>query len=510
MLPTLAVSTGALLIDVSLALIALTIGFFSALWYVRFTSESSQNTSEDAKNTTQDHDGENAEAASEKEEAALQAERVDMVSLQLQDLAKNMAIDVGEHNSLMTDISSNLGELDLETAGSGTAVAEALTQIFAANSKLQDRLADAEKKIQNQAEEIRVKQSEARTDALTSLANRRAFDDVLAKNVTSFKSESRPLSLMIFDVDHFKKFNDTHGHQAGDEVLRRVGSTIAKVVKSTDIPCRYGGEEFALVMPNTKIPQAKLAAERVRKAIEELTIPFEGKSLKVTASMGIAEVTASDDETKLVRRADDAVYAAKEAGRNCGYWHDESQCLPVINPVTPKAAPAVSETKHEKAEAAPSNSVGLKSLPDRAVFLGELNRRISESHRFGVSLSVIHIRVKEYANLEKEYGDAAGQLILDLVAQFIRNTLRDMDLLGKLELGEFIVMLPGSSRREAMLVGSRVQTAIANCVIPLGDQQLRLEIQQGVTDVKPDDEAQTLMDRAEQTAELPEETVLAV
>jgi len=498
MLPTLAVATSALLIDVSMALIALTIGFFSALWYVRFTSDSSQNT------------GEDSEKARKKEEEARQAERVDMASLQLQDLAKNMAIDVGEHNSLMTDISSDLGELDLETTGSGAAVAEAIAKISAANEKLQDRLTDAEKKIQDQAEEIRDRQSEARTDALTNLANRRAFDDAIARNVASFKSEKRPLSMMMLDVDHFKQFNDTHGHQAGDEVLRRVGSIIAKTVKSNDIPCRYGGEEFALIMPNTKIPQAKLAAERVRKAIEELTIPFEGKSLNVTASMGIAEIAAGEEEVKLVRRADDAVYASKEAGRNRGYWHDGSQCLPIVNPVSPKAAPEASETKPEKAEKAPSNLTELQSLPDKAVFLGELNRRISESHRFGVSLSAIHIRVKEYTQLENEYGEAAGQLLLDLVAQFIRNTLREMDLLGKLEPGEFIIMLPGSSRREAMLVGSRVQTAIVNCVIPLGDQQLHLEIQQGVTDVKPDDEAQTLVDRARQIAEQPEEAVPAV
>ncbi len=498
MLPLLAVSTSALLIDVSMALIALTIGFFSALWYVRFTSDSSQNT------------GEDTEAACKKEEAARQAERVDMASLQLQDLAKNMAIDVGEHSSLMTDISSNLGELDLENTASSAVVAEAIAQISAANNKLQDRLEDAEKKIQDQAEEIRVQQSEARTDALTNLANRRAFDDVMAKNVASFKSEKRPLSMMMLDVDHFKQFNDTHGHQAGDEVLRRVGSTIAKAVKATDIPCRYGGEEFALVMPNTKIPQAKLAAERVRKAIEELTISFEGKSLNVTASMGIAEITLGEEGAKLVRRADDAVYASKEAGRNRGYWHDGSQCLPVVNPVSPKSAPEASETKPEKPEKTPSKSTGLESLPDKAVFLGELDRRISESHRFGVSLSVIHIQVKEYAQLENEYGEAAGQLLLDLVAQFICNTLRDMDLLGKLESGEFIAMLPGSSRREAMLVGSRVQAAIANCVIPLGDQQLHLEIQQGVTDVKPDDEAQTLLDRAKLVMEQPEEVASAV
>jgi len=498
MLPLLGVSTSNLFIEVSLALIALAIGFFSALWYVRFTSDSPQNSDKDA------------EAARKKEEESLQAERVDMASMQLRNLAKSMAIDVGEHNSLMSDISSDLGELDLETAGSGPAVVEALTKIFAANSKLQDRLADAEQKIQKQAEEIHARQSEARTDALTNLANRRAFDDVLATNVTNFKSQQRPLSLLILDVDHFKIFNDTHGHQAGDEVLRSVGNTIAQVVKSTDIPCRYGGEEFALVMPSTKISQARLAAERVREAIEKLSIEFEGKSLSVTASMGVAEIATGEDEVKLIRRADDAVYVSKSAGRNCGHWHDGTQCLPVIDPEVPETVPAATGGKQGEKQAAPGDLETLKNLPDRAVFIGELTRRISESHRFGVSLSVIYIRVNEYARLENEYGDAAGQLLLDLVAQFIRKTLRDMDLLAYLGHGEFVVMLPGSSHSEAMLVGSRVQMAIANCMIPLGDQQLQLEIQHGVTDVKADDEAQTLLGRAKQVLEQSKEAAPAV
>ncbi len=479
MMPLLGVTTSSLLIEVSMALIALVIGFFSALWYVKFTSEDTETTDKSSEDT------------SKSEQEAIQAERVSMAAQQLQDLAKNMALDVGEHKSVMTDITSDLGGLDLETEGSDTAVIDAVAKIFAANSKLQNRLADAEKKIQNQAEEIRVKKSEARTDALTKLANRRAFDDAVAKNIKTFEGEKRPFSLMIFDVDHFKKFNDTHGHQAGDEVLRRVGKTITQAVKATDIPCRYGGEEFALVMPNTKIEKARVAAERVRKAIEGMKINFEGKTLSVTASMGVAEITSGEVDASLIRRADDAVYFSKEAGRNCGHWHDGEQCLPVKDPVVAKAAPVDSE---EKAE--PASSVGLDDLPDHAVFKGELDRRISESHRFGVSLSTMYVRVVDYNELESEFGNAVGKLLLDSVVQFIRNTLRDMDLLAKLEPGEFIVMLPGSSEREAALVGARVQSAISNCVIPLGGQKLRLEIQQGVVDVEPDDEAQTMMARA--------------
>ncbi len=489
MLPIIGVSISYLLIDVALALVALTVGFFSALWYVKFSAESSSGTDDAAK------------AARKKEEQANQAERANMAALQLRDLAKNVAIDVGTHNTLMASISSELGELDSESEDSGAAVLEAVSKILVANDKLQDRLAEAEQKIQTQAEEIRTQQSEARTDALTNLANRRAFDDAMRQNIAAFKKQKRSFSLLILDVDHFKKFNDTHGHLAGDEVLRRVGQTIAQVVKSSDIACRYGGEEFALVMPSTKIAQAQVAAERVRKAIEATKIEFEGKTLNVTASIGVAEVARGEEAEKLVRRSDDAVYFSKEAGRNCGHWHDGEKCLPLLDASSPKPVPAAPTLASEKAAPSSGTPVALKDLPDQAVFSDELSRRISESHRFGVSLSVMRIRLKDYANLEKEYGNAVGLLLLDSVAQFIRNTLRDMDLLAKLELGEFVVMLPGSSGREAMLVGARVQAAIANCVIPIGDQKMRLEVQQGVTDVEPDDEVQSMMARAKQMME---------
>jgi len=476
------------LIDASLALIALCVGFFSALWYVKHLMPAKPDSNEGGEDALQQEAMEN------------DAERANMAALQLRDLAKNVATDVGAHTTLVSDISDELGSVVEGSAGSGAVVAEAVAKILAANSKLQDRLLEAESKIQTQAEEIRAQQSEALTDSLTKLANRRAFDAALNKNIESFNKDRKPLSLLIFDVDHFKRFNDTHGHQAGDEVLRSVGRTMTQTAKTTDVPCRYGGEEFALVLPNTKIDSARIAAERVRKAIAAMKIAFEGKILTVTASIGVAEIMEGEDDTKLVRRSDDGVYAAKEAGRNRTYWNDGQQCLP-LNAPSPleEAASPTSPQKDSSKKATDSD------IPNREVFTGELERRISESHRFGVSLSVMHISLRGYADLEREYGDAVGQLLIDSVAQFVRASLRDMDLLGQLNDGEFIVMLPGSSENEAKMVGKRVQTAISNCTIPLGGKQLRLEVSQGVTDVYPDDDAQSMIERASETAQNPQE-----
>lgn len=491
MLHPLGVTIDYLLIDMVLALTALLVGFFGALWYIRYTTAPSPA----------------ADSTANQETQANNVERINMAVLQLKDLAKNVASDVGDHNTLVGDLSEELGAVTKESSGSGAMVVDAVAKILAANNKLQDRLSDAEHKIQVQTEELREQYSEARTDALTGLANRRAFDAELEKNISGFHKNHRPVSLLLFDVDHFKRFNDTHGHLAGDEVLRNIGKAMSQIVKGSDKPCRYGGEEFALVMPNTKIEEARTAAERVRKTIETMDMSFEGKTLHVTASIGLAEVATGDDAAQLIRRSDAAVYTAKNAGRNCGYWHDGKECLPVDG----KLIPAVSKKSTSNCDLAgaikinpssdPKVPVRLVDLPDRSIFTDELKRRVSESHRLGTALSVMHLRVCDFGHLSNEYGDAVGRLLLDSVAQFVRSSLRDMDLLGKLELGAFVAILPNSSKEEARLVGERIQETISNCVIPLNGQQLKLQLQWGVTSVQPNDDALSMMLRAKRIVE---------
>ena len=277
----LGVSIDSVLIDAALALVALFVGFFSAVWYVRHAESIP---------SAEINTGAGEPDIEPTEEQSNDIARANMAAQQIRDLAQNVAADVGEHSSMMSDVQANLGDVDLQSPEADAAIQGVIAKILSANEKLQDRLAEAEKKIQTQAEEIKTQQSEARTDALTKLANRRAFDDAVEQNLALFKRERRPFSLMIFDVDHFKKFNDTHGHQAGDAVLKGVAKTLSQVVKVSDIPCRYGGEEFALVMPSTTVDNGKVAAERVRKAIESMEVEFEGKTLQVTISVGLAEV----------------------------------------------------------------------------------------------------------------------------------------------------------------------------------------------------------------------------
>jgi len=158
----------------------------------------------------------------------------------------------------------------------------------------------------------------ASVDALTGLHNRGWLDDLLPRQVQRSMREQQPLSLAMLDVDHFKHFNDTYGHQAGDFVLFAVGRVLQASVRPTDLIARYGGEEFTVIMPNTGLDGARVAAERIRTTLEStaLVMPDDVALPTVTISVGVAMTVDGDAAPDLLARADGALYEAKHAGRN--------------------------------------------------------------------------------------------------------------------------------------------------------------------------------------------------
>jgi diguanylate cyclase (GGDEF)-like protein len=159
--------------------------------------------------------------------------------------------------------------------------------------------------------------NQAQTDGLTNLANRRALDERLDDEVDHAKRLGTNVAFVIADIDNFKSINDSYGHQAGDEVLRRVARTFAEAVRELDLPGRYGGEEIALVLPGTNLTGARALAEKIRRGLEEL--PFatpEGVPFQVTASFGAACFPAQSSVEALVAAADAALYEAKRTGKN--------------------------------------------------------------------------------------------------------------------------------------------------------------------------------------------------
>ena len=175
---------------------------------------------------------------------------------------------------------------------------------------------------QNRIQTYRV---EARTDALTNLANRRAFDTELPRRLAEARRHGRPLSLMMLDVDHFKKINDAHGHRVGDFVLSSLATAISETVRLTDIPARYGGEEFAVILPSTNLDESQQVMQRLLTAVSAGVFWFEGIELQATMSAGLAEAKRDDDVSSLVERADTALFFAKTCGRNRGCFDDGQQ-----------------------------------------------------------------------------------------------------------------------------------------------------------------------------------------
>ena len=159
---------------------------------------------------------------------------------------------------------------------------------------------------------------QAVTDQLTGLYNRRAFADMAEKEVGRARRYQRPLALILFDIDHFKNVNDTHGHLVGDQVLRILTEKVTKTTRSTDFVCRYGGEEFIVLMPEARREEALAMAERLREMVSGITVVAPEGTLSMTISLGIAALRPEEDETLegLIDRADKAMYEAKAAGRN--------------------------------------------------------------------------------------------------------------------------------------------------------------------------------------------------
>jgi len=163
-------------------------------------------------------------------------------------------------------------------------------------------------------------QEESITDALMGIKNRRYFDQKILEEVALSLRYKLPLSLILLDIDHFKKINDTYGHMVGDEVLRNIASLIGEAVRDTDIVARYGGEEIAIITPSCGKQEAELLAQRLRAIIEKTTMALVGATqevIQVTVSMGVSAMNhIITDKDALIEETDDALYLAKKLGRN--------------------------------------------------------------------------------------------------------------------------------------------------------------------------------------------------
>ena len=189
---------------------------------------------------------------------------------------------------------------------------KSLLRVKSLHDQLQDKIVQLER-AKERLRELAV------TDGLTGLKNYRHFKDVLGLEIKRAERHKSPLSLIMFDIDYFKNYNDTHGHLAGDRVLQDIAILVSKNIRKNDLAARYGGEEFALILPNTSIQNARTVAEKIRKLVEEYQFPFQESQPdgNLTISVGVSSYPSSGKSfEELVSCADKRLYLAKARGKN--------------------------------------------------------------------------------------------------------------------------------------------------------------------------------------------------
>lgn len=260
--------------------------------------------------------------------AGADVESVGGAASDLQETAESIVGQVAAGGVAMRDYGEALAAcqagLDSEgpIGGLVQAVATLTTETAKAaerNRALQQQLAASALRVSKLRQALVTMKQEATTDPLTGISNRKAFEAKLRRGIAGARGDPAPLSVLLLDIDHFKRFNDTHGHKVGDLVLRLVGRVLADNVKGRDTAARYGGEEFAILLAGADLHAAEIVARQISASLSgmQLAVRQGGDTLgRVTVSVGVAQFRSGEGMAALVERADVALYRAKHSGRN--------------------------------------------------------------------------------------------------------------------------------------------------------------------------------------------------
>ncbi|MCB1784464.1 MAG: GGDEF domain-containing protein [Alphaproteobacteria bacterium] len=227
-----------------------------------------------------------------------------------------------KYNRSLEDVNEQLKEEKTKEEISGILnhVLSDTREMLNQNEHLENLLQFSAKTMEELRRDLEIARKEALTDSLTGLSNRKAFDQALRRVANEAKEKgNETFTMILLDIDHFKGFNDTFGHQVGDQVLRLVARTLKEGVKGRDVAARYGGEEFAIILPETTLQGGVKVGELLREEVakKEVVNRATGKRLaRITLSAGVAEYVQSEPIENLISRADSALYAAKHNGRN--------------------------------------------------------------------------------------------------------------------------------------------------------------------------------------------------
>jgi diguanylate cyclase (GGDEF)-like protein len=334
------------------------------------------------------------------------------------------------------------------------------------------------------------------TDGLTGIANRRAYEFELSRCFAQWERNHTPLSLLMLDIDHFKQFNDRYGHAAGDAVLQGVAGVLQASLRKSDLIARYGGEEFGVILPGISHSELKDVAERTRHLIEMQRFSFEGLTLRVTASIGFAQALLGDDTVSLTKRADAAMYAAKEAGRNCVFLHDGTACRSASEGALPADQPCRSIAEHlpESEEAYSDQTTG---LPTQQVYLMELKRRAAERTRYGTEAVVALVRVDSYATVPA-HESRMQKCLVARIARLMSSQLRETDLVTRYSADTLAVLMPSTTLQSSWFPLQRALVK-ADRYEDAQYPGLSYSISIGATEIRPDEQPQTVIQNLERS-----------
>ncbi len=425
--------------------------------------------------------------------------------------ARTLAQDVDAHQSEVQAVNNSLHETT--DSQREEAICEAVNRLIEANETMQQQLQSAQDQIQSQACQLESAERKANTDALTRVGNRRAFDEHLAKRFAQGPGQAGTLALL--DIDNFKQFNDTHGHRTGDEVLRVVAGLISSRLESLGIVARYGGEEFAIVLDGYRLADSLTIVEVARQAIGSREIQFENKRLRVTASVGMAELGHDETADDWLQRADDCLYHSKKMGRDCAHWSERgiyhrvgeetsksdsldsesaSDSGDMIIEVMPASKPEASRVR-PAGEAATGAGASPAShpfpyLPEREDLIVAVRELASHLRTSRMPMSVMAIQIGTLI-----HGPASRSLL-----QIVRAASRSIDRIGCDGPTTLIICMPNADVPASLERASQIYRSAESLTLKTRDaSQLNL-LGIGITPWDGGDDFQLAFDVAEQLA----------